>query len=261
MQSLLPYLETRYETLEQILAAFRGIEETLYAEKDRRGVFTSAYLSMTLEIASRVGEQQYNDPEWVRRYAVAFANLYRVAFLAFVKGDLDAVPEPWRISFETSMEGSNLLLQDVLLGVNAHINHDLALALVEVSIDPGREARREDHFAVNEAIRHATDAVQERIGELYAPGFGILDRLLGSFDERTANFSIEKARLNAWTSAISLANAADDAERAAVKQSISDSASVFARLILLPTRSSFLLKLRRIFEKLTACWQLIRPGF
>lgn len=254
-------LEKRFETLDEIVASFRILEEALYEGKDRRAVFATAYLTMTLEIEKRVGEHSYNDPEWVAAYAVAFANLYRSALAAFERGDMANVPEPWRISFETAAQRSNLIFQDLLLGINAHINHDLALALVEVTIDPGREGRREDHFAVNEAIGKATNAVQSRLGDKYVPFFGIADRFLGRFDERVAGFSIEKARLNAWKSAVSLANAQSDEERALVTRSISDNATVFARLILLPTRRSWLLKLRQVFERLTARWELIRPGF
>ena len=254
-------LEKRYESLDQIVASFQALEQALYERKDRRAVFATTYLTMTLEIEKRVGEHTYNDPEWVAAYAVSFANLYRSAFVAFERGDMAEVPEPWRISFETAEGRSNLILQDLLLGVNAHINHDLALALVEVTIDPEREARREDHLAVNEAIGKATNAVQARLGTLYVPFFGHLDRFFGRFDEHVAGFSIEKARLNAWKSAVSLANAQTDTERALVKQSISDNAAVFARLILLPTRRSGVLRLRQRFEKLTSRWELIRPGF
>ena len=261
MAHLSPRLQTRFETVEEVVERFRELERALYEQKDRRAVFATAYLTMTLEIARRVGEQTYNDAEWVARYAVAFANLYRAALVAYEAGDMASVPVPWRISFDTAAKRSNLLVQDLLLGVNAHINHDLALSLVEVTIDPEREARREDHFAVNQSIRNATSAVQDRLGQMYAPLFGVLDRMLGRFDEETASFSIEKARLNAWTSAISLAGAGDDAERAAVAQSISDRSAVFARLILLPTRNSNVLKLRQVFERLTARWELLRPGF
>jgi hypothetical protein len=256
-----PDLESAFETLDDVVLGLTRLEERLYESKDRRVVFATAYLTMTLEIAKRVGEQTYNDPEWVARYAIAFANLYRTALVAFQAGDSANVPVPWRISFETASKRSNLLFQDLLLGINAHINHDLALALAEVSIDPNREARRADHFAVNEAIGRATNAVQDRLGGLYAPLFGHLDRLLGGFDERAAGFSIEKARLNAWTSAISLVNTKSDVERAVVIQTISDRAAVIARLILLPTRRSFVLRVRQILERLTARWELIRPGF
>lgn len=254
-------LEEPFETIEAVVETFRTLEQALYERKDRRAVFLSAYLTMTLEIEKRVGERTYHDPAWVAAYAVAFANLYRVALLDFERGDVAKVAPAWRLSFETAQTRSNLILQDVLLGVNAHINHDLAFALVAVTIDPERESRRHDHFEVDHAIRSATNAVQARIGDLYVPLYRYLDRLLGRYDEKVASFSVEKARLNAWKSAVSLANAATDGERTLVAQSIADNATVFGRLILLPTRRSRVLQLRQLLERLSTRWELIRPGF
>lgn len=254
-------LRSEFNSVDEVITGLVRLEQILYARKDRRAVFASAYLTMTREIARSVGAHEYHDPVWVGRYAIAFANLYRTAFLAFVRGDKDRVPKPWRTSFESSLAGSNLLLQDLLLGVNAHINNDLAVALNTVSIDPNRDERKEDHFAVNEAIHNTTDAVQDAMGWLYAPVFRPLDRLLGRFDEEAANFSIGKARLSAWFSAVALASQTGPAERAEAIRAIEDGANVVARLILLPNRGGVLLTLRRWFERVAFSWQPLSPGF
>lgn len=259
--NLTQQLDVPFTSVPEVLTCLSELEAALYAQQDRRAVFTTTYLTMTREIAARIVHQDYHDPEWVGQYAIAFAELYRLAFLAYERGEREKVPRSWQISFDTSSRGENLLLQDMLLGVNAHINHDLPLALVAVTIDPRREERRDDHFAVNEAIRHATDAVQDRFGHLYAPVYKLLDRVLGDYDERIANFSIEKARLNAWASAVSLAGARTDAERAVVRQTIDDQAVVMARLVRLPTRSSRLLAVRRRLEGGLVRWGLLRKGF
>ena len=255
-------IESRFESIPDVIAGLTALEARLYAAKDRRAVFASAYLTMTREIAARVSGREFNDPDWVNAYTVAFANLYRAAFHAFEVGSVLEVPSPWRTAFETAAAARGLIIQDMLLGMNAHINHDLSLALVEASIDTSREAKRADHFAVNEAIRHAVNAVQESIAARYGRVFGIVDNLLRRVDEDVAVLSIEKARLNAWTSALSLADARDDSERQAVLESIADRSDVIAGLILLPTRrGSLVFRLRRIVERVSAPWQLITPGF
>lgn len=254
-------IERRFETIPEVIDGLSALEAALYAEQDRRAVFASAYLTMTREIEARVGGHDFNDPAWVARYAIAFANLYRSAFLAYESGSPDTTPPPWRTSFEVAVKKRGLVIQDLLLGMNAHINHDLALSLVEVSIDTDREARREDHFAVNEAIRHAVDAVQHRISEQYGRVYSLVDRLFEGVDEHTTVFSIEKARRNAWTSALSLADARTEAEREAALQAIVDRSNVIARLILLPSRGPIVFHARRVFERVTAPWKLITPGF
>ena len=249
-------LATPYESSEDVIRSLTSLEQAFLARKDRRGIFATAYLNMTKEIASGVETATFHDSAWVAKYAISFANLYRVALLAYERGDIAAVPRPWLASFETSSKGKGLLIQDLLLAMNAHINHDLALALVEVSIDPKRAERREDHFAVNESVRHATDPVQEQVTALYAPTLRLLDLAFGRLDEEVANFSIEKARSNAWVSAVTLTNARDEAEAVEVRQSISDRASLVAKLILKPSlRARTLLLLQRL-ERKAPWWEI-----
>jgi hypothetical protein len=140
-----------------------------------------------------------------------------------------------RISIETSKNNGALAIQDLVLGINAHINHDLALALVEVTIDPARPTRYADHCKVNDVLRAATDPMQQRIGQLYAPILTLLDQACDHLDEEIACFSVEKAREAAWVAAVALVNARDDAERAALCVGLNDRAAVLARLILAPT--------------------------
>ena len=227
-------LNQPYESLQDVIEGLRQIESALRGASDRRAIFATAYLNMTEEIAARVGDSRFQDPAWVARYALAFANLYRRALLSYESGDLPAVPKAWRASFEASQQRRVLLLQDLLLGINAHINRDLAFALDEAGIDPERDKRRADHTAVNDAVRQATDPVQDAITSRYAPALRLLERALGPLDEEITNFSIDKARFTAWISAVALANARDQAEREDASAAIEDRASVMAKLIMHP---------------------------
>ena len=111
----------------------------------------------------------------MERYAVAFANLYREALEAYDAGRTTAVPRAWRRCFDTAATGNNLVLQDVLLGVNAHVNNDLAFALDRVSLSPDRERRRHDHNAVNQVLTGVTQRATQRLASLYAPGISTMD--------------------------------------------------------------------------------------
>ena len=125
-------------------------------------------------------------------------------------------------------------MQHLLLGINAHINHDLALGLLEVTIDPERESRRRDHTAVNEALETATDPVQERLAQLYTPALTILDGVCGVLDERVTNFSFARARDCAWKAAVQLADCRDDAARTECRRSLEQTSGVLARTVLAP---------------------------
>jgi hypothetical protein len=227
-------LETPYRSVGDVVAGLSALEAFFLERRDKRGVFVAAYLPITLEIQRRIQEGRFDDNAWVAAYLVAFANLYRQALAAYDSGRLASVPKPWRIAFDAAADDSCLLLQHLLLGINAHINHDLPIALSEVTIDPDRASRQRDHTAVNEALQVATDPVQERLARLYAPGLGLLDVVAGVFDEQLTNFSFEKAREAAWTAGVLLVDAGDDVKRAAVRKRTEEQAAALARLVLAP---------------------------
>jgi Family of unknown function (DUF5995) len=228
---------TRFQTLNEVVTGLAEWEEEFRSRNDRRCVFLTLYGTVSAEMRDRVSRRAFEDPDWVHRYAVAFANFYRQALEDFEAGSLSKVPMSWRISFETARDGRGLVLQDVLLGVNAHVNNDLPYALREVSIDPDRHARYRDHSAVNAVLGAVTERAILRLASLYAPGLAGMDECAGEVDEIATAFSLEVARESAWESAVALANARGDDERKRVERLIGSRASVLGRLLLAPSLS------------------------
>ncbi len=227
-------LDKAFTSLDDAYTGLARIEQTFRQRRDRRAIFCTAYLVITDAIRRNLAQQHFADRVWVERYTVCFANLYRQALLDFERQNLAAVPKSWRFSFETATGNRSLVIQDLVLGINAHINYDLAVALSEVGIDPDRQQRYADHNAVNEVLRAATNQLQDQICGVYAPILKVLDLAGGALDEDLVCFSVAKARDNAWISAVGLANARSDQERAAVRASLNDRSAVLARLILSP---------------------------
>lgn len=226
-----------YATLDDVVAGLAAWEEAFRSRQDRRCVFLTLYGVVSSEVRDRVARNAFLDSRWVHRYAVAFANLYREALEAYDAGRTQEVPKAWRLCFDAARSGSGLVLQDLLLGVNAHVNNDLSLALTRVSIDPDREQRRRDHDGVNAVLAAVMQRAIERLAALYAPGFTALDQGAGELDEMLGLFSLEVARDSAWEGAVSLANARSAFESALAGRLISSRAAVLARLLLAPTRN------------------------
>jgi hypothetical protein len=133
--------DAAYRTLDDVVEGLGAWERRFRGSGDRRAVFLTLYGIVSAEMRQRVAAGAFADPEWVHRYAVAFANLYREALGNYEAGRTTLVPKAWRLCFDAAGRGTGLVLQDMLLGVNAHVNNDLPLALSHVSIDPDRTAR------------------------------------------------------------------------------------------------------------------------
>jgi hypothetical protein len=226
-----------YRTLDDVVTGLGQLEAELRERQDRRCMFLTLYCVVSAEMRRQVEARAFDDPEWVHRYAVAFANLYREAFDAYEAGQRSRVPKSWLLCFDAAAAGRTLVLQNVFLGVNAHVNHDLAYALFGVSIDPDRARRYRDHSAVNRVLGSVTERATTQLASLYAPGLTALDDCAGELDEMLSLFSLEVARESAWESALGLANARGELERGVVMKLIGSRAAVMSRLLLAPSLS------------------------
>lgn len=248
-------LSTPYRTLDGALAGMSAIEQRFRAARDRRAIFLTAYLVITRALKQQVATGAFRDSDWVASYGTGFANLYRQALLDWERGARDDVPKAWRIAFEVALAERALVIQDLLLGINAHINHDLALALVEATVDPRRDERYADHTAVNAVLQAATNTLQDRICLCYMPALKLLDVVGEGADELIASFSVAKAREEAWTSALALVNGRDEQERSGTRRSIDQRAAVLARLILAPNPAyPWLVGALRHLERMQPWW-------
>lgn len=155
---LLSLLEAPYGTVGETRDRLRDLLAAFEAREDRRADFLSVYVRTTEAVADRIDRDGFANPDWVGDYLVAFANRYREAVLAHETGHWDALPAGWRIAFRAADRGDASAVRLAALGVNAHVNHDLAYALDDAGIATDRPTRRADHRTVTDIIAgHADD--------------------------------------------------------------------------------------------------------
>lgn len=183
-------------------------EAHLRARSDRRSVFLTVYTEMTANVSAGIESGMFDDPEWVRDYLVTFANQYRTALVDSERETVGAVPPAWRLAFQAPRSGFTVLIQDALLGISAHINHDLAYALRDAGVDPDRSSKLRDHNRINRILQRLIDVVQRALADVYeARGYTRIDTLLGSFDEDFTLVGLTEARWLAWRNAVLLTDA------------------------------------------------------
>jgi hypothetical protein len=198
MSDLIPLIETPYRTIDDVVAGLTALERVFRERRDRRGVFASAYLGITEAVKRRSDAAGFfEDDVWVRAYDVAFGNLYRQALLDFERGDHQKVPKSWRFSFETALSGDGLVFQDLLLGINAHINLDLGVAAAETAPGADIGALEHDFREISVLLGELLDDVQDRIGRV-SPWMGLLDWIGMRHDEVVFTFALGGSRDLAW---------------------------------------------------------------
>ena len=84
------------------------------------------------------------------------------------------------------------------------------------------------------------------------------DKAHSPWDSANANISVDKARENAWESAVALANSKNDQERASVMSCLDDRSAVLAQLLAIPTIDHpTLIPLLRHLEQSLPWWERI----
>jgi hypothetical protein len=194
---LLALVEEPYASVADVRERLGELLSALRAREDRRADFLSVYVRTTEAVADRIERGRFADPDWVGDYLVAFANHYREAVLAHETGHVEHLPAAWRVAFRVADRGDASVLRTAALGVNAHVNHDLALALDDVGVAADRDARRADHRAVTEVIADLAPDVRETLlarddGDAPAPAAEQVATVIGG------------CRRRAWQTAVAL---------------------------------------------------------
>lgn len=191
---------------------------------DRRCFFLRCYSLMTGNTLHAIEQGQFNDPQWVSRLLHLFADYYFLALDAYEQDDT-RTPVVWRMTHDAAIEHQTQVLQDLLLGINAHINYDLVLTLVDM-LEPEwatltvqqRQQRYEDHCHVNAIIAATIDSVQDQVVTPDSQWMGIVDRVLGPLDERVAARLIRRWREDVWQQAMQMLATPDPDERADLRR-------------------------------------------
>ncbi len=195
-------------------------------EGDERSIFLRCYAMMTANMLAAIEAGEFHDRAWVRRLLTHFADYYFIALDAYDVGD-EGVPAVWRQTHDAARRAGTLALQNLLLGVNAHINYDLVLATADLLEEewPGlsseaRRQRRDDYNHVNEIIERTVDAVQDEILERRQPMLQVVDTVFGPVDEWLIGRQITRWRNDVWEEAVRRVEMADAEEREHHRRSV-----------------------------------------
>ncbi|KES05203.1 hypothetical protein BU52_21205 [Streptomyces toyocaensis] len=181
-----------------VVARMRALDAALPA-RDGVAVFNRVYLAVTEAVDRRIDAGCFPDARAAIALDVRFAERYLAA--------VDAVSEErrppacWRPLFAFRRHPGVRPLQFALAGINAHIGHDLALAVVDTCRTlPCEPVDLEAEF---DRVGDLLVSLEERIREDLTPGPDLL-RIADPLTHLLGAWSLERARDAAWTAARAL---------------------------------------------------------
>jgi Family of unknown function (DUF5995) len=194
-------------TVDEVLESLDRLIDRALERADRAGYFAAIYRKVTAKVAEGIATGFFDDDSRMERLDVAFANRYLSAVRSFEAGDRPALS--WERAFQAGAAWQPIILQHLLVGMNAHINLDLGIAAAETAPGPSLPGLRRDFDRINEILASTLAALRGDIAEV-SPWVGLLDRIGGQHDDEIVRFSIATARSQAWRFAVELAPLARD---------------------------------------------------
>ncbi|MEU5720080.1 DUF5995 family protein [Streptomyces sp. NPDC020403] len=178
-----------------VIERMRGLRSG-WPPRDGVAVFNEVYLRVTEALGARIGYGAFADRAAVSALDVRFAERYLAAVdTAEAGGD---PPACWRPLFQFRGHPGLRPLQFALAGINAHIGHDLALAVVDTcrALDCAPRDLEEEFERVGDLLA----VLEEQIRDGLMPGPDLLE-VADPLTHLAGVWSLERAREAAWTAA------------------------------------------------------------
>jgi Family of unknown function (DUF5995) len=214
-------------TIDDVVEIMESIDQLL-PDADGLKWFNRLYLMVTKEVDLDPPAGGWKDPVWLPLLDVVFAGFYFRAVAGFLSADL-GVPSSWSARYTAGIDR----IQFALAGMNAHINHDLSLALLatdqQMNLEPEDDSPQHvDYEAVNDLLNSVMPSALQMLavgvlGE-FAQDTGKIGRLL-------AFWNICRARDLAWEFANHL-RGLDDGSRQVALTAQDQMTGVLGRAIL-----------------------------
>lgn len=163
--------------------------------------FNTLYLLVTERVGERLASHAFVNPAFLERLDVVFAGLY----LEAVEATDDSRSKAWTPLFECRAVPGLVPLQFALAGMNAHINHDLAIATVracrQLGLSPTSPGVLRDYLRINAVLAEVHEEVRR---SLLDETERLLDREVSPVLNLVGSWSVSRARDAAWQQALVL---------------------------------------------------------
>ena len=198
---ILTAVRTPAQSIADVLRIMQSIEDTC-SDLDGLKWFNWLYLQVTQAVETRVSGGGFTDAAFLVELDVQFARLYFGAVASVLSGQT-AAPDCWQVLFESRNVAAIARIQFALAGINAHINHDLAEAIVATcdatSTTPQHGgAQYADYTGLNSTLDSLIESAKQTLN-VRLPGDALPP--VSHLEDTIAAWSVSAARESAWRNA------------------------------------------------------------
>lgn len=195
--NLLAAVETTPQTIADVVAIMRAIDSCCI-DGDGLKWFNLLYMQVTQAVGARVDAGNFINPAWMATLDVGFAGYYFRAIQSSLAGE--PTPGCWQALFNRRNQTELARIQFALAGMNAHINHDLPQAVLDLcradQIEPKHGTDQYNDFT---ALNSTLDGLIQQAGrDMHLRLLGDSLPAVSDLDNKVAAWSLSTVREVAW---------------------------------------------------------------
>src|SRR5215211_3969569 len=151
-------------TMDEVVSHLDEIIARSLREDSRLGYFATLYRNVTVEVKRGIAAGRFQDGPRMERLDVNFANRYLTALDCYHRGE--PASRCWMTSFKAATQWPPIVLQHLLMGMNAHINLDLGVAAALTCPGDQLPPLRHDFDEINNVLSAMIEGVQLQLGRI-----------------------------------------------------------------------------------------------
>ncbi len=196
-------VQLKPQNIAEVFKIMQAIDATC-ADQDGLKWFNWLYMTVTEAIENKVAGGGFNDPAWLSELDVLFARLYFDALAGELSGG--SCPDSWTAVFSMRGQAKIARIQFALAGMNAHINHDLPMAIVSTcrsmnTVPQHGTPQYNDYTSVNPTLDALIDEAKQTLN-VRLPGDPL--PAVSHLEDLIATWDLDTFREKAWDTAQSL---------------------------------------------------------
>jgi Family of unknown function (DUF5995) len=190
------------QTIDEVLEALDAIIKQAEDNNDTAGYFAALYRKVTARVKQGIANNEFENGPRMEQLDVIFASRYIDAYFAWKNNQ--RVTASWKKAFDITTNYWPIVLQHLLMGMNAHINLDLGIAAAQVSANNNINALQNDFNKINSILSSLVTEVQNELADIWPRLKWILQKTK-NVDDFMVDFSMQLSREGAWNFALCIA--------------------------------------------------------
>lgn len=222
------------ETIDDVIDTLQNIIEDTIKNESTLGYFAALYLKVTKEVKQGILENFFEDGKRMEKLDVIFAKRYISAYYDYKENK--SIGQSWEKTFNISTKYWPIVLQHLLMGMNAHINLDLGIAAAQVCEGKSINSLKNDFDKINVILSSLVNNIEQNLSSIW-PFLKKVLKFTNKIDSFLINFSMKLARDGAWNFAVKLSSNSKDNQSLIIKardQKIADKTSLIIKPGLIP---------------------------